>query len=142
MGQDADQVVLGEPPGDRRRPECPIDLGDGMQLGQRDCLGHLRPDPPRPGRGGLDQPGRGAGPEREERGLLDRGRLRRAFTFLVLLRRVVLLLDQRGSRHGPRVPCDLGRAVLTDRGGDQFVAEPVVHVRHAPTLPSRIVAHP
>jgi transposase InsO family protein len=56
VGQDADQVVLGEPAGDRCRPQCLVDLGGRVQLGQRDRFGHLRPDRPGSGRSGLERP--------------------------------------------------------------------------------------
>src|SRR5699024_8001556 len=63
---DRGQVALGEAPGRGGDPEACVNLIGADQGGQLQGGGHLGPDPDRPGRGGLDQPGVRAVPESKE----------------------------------------------------------------------------
>jgi hypothetical protein len=60
---------LGEPARLGRGREGGVDLVVAVDGGELDRLGHLHPHPCRAGSGRAGQPGGGAGPEREERGL-------------------------------------------------------------------------
>lgn len=70
--QDRREVPLGEATGGRGLAERPVDRPGPVQLRERDGLGHLGPDPRGPHGCRLHEPGPGAFPDREERGLLGR----------------------------------------------------------------------